>query len=111
MLCDMQLMKPIVEKKDSEDAAQEFIKRFSGFGVLLSHFQQVFEKGQFNHIDFFHEIAQEDLDASELYNRDPYHFSPKGNKFLAKTIYNHLVENLYFDSQNQKNPAARALIF
>ena len=86
-------MKPIVEKKDSEDAAQEFIKRFSGFGVLLSHFQQVFEKGQFNHIDFFHEIAQEDLDASELYNRDPYHFSPKGNKFLAKTIYNHLVEN------------------
>jgi len=87
------LMKPIAEKSGSEGAAQEFIKRFSGFGVLLSRFQQVFEKSRFNHIDFFHEIAQEDLDASSLYNREPYHFSPKGNKFLAKTIYSHLVKN------------------
>lgn len=87
------LMKPIVEKRGSEDAAQEFVRKFGGFGALLSRFQKVFEKGRFDYIDFFYEIAQENLDASELYNREPYHFSPKGNKFLAKIIYNHLVKN------------------
>lgn len=55
----------------------------------LIYFQEFFENEDYEYLDFYKEIKNSDLSSDELYV-DIAHYSPEGNDYLAKTLYNRL---------------------
>lgn len=79
-----------LKRENPEMAATKFKSETTGFGWLLLNFQEVLGEGKFHFVDHFSEISHSDVNASQLFNQEPFHYSPRGNRFLAKTIFENL---------------------
>lgn len=80
------------EDDSKEYASLVFKKYLSGFAYLLTSLQNILKNENFDYIDLFEKFKTQSIDLTPLYNNEPYHYSPAGNKLLAKVVSEHLNE-------------------
>ena len=94
-----QIQKFLLKEKDNPSNYNKF-SAHSGTWPLYLRFNNIFKSSPYNFIDYQDKLVSNHIFPMDYYNKDdPFHYSPKGNKFLANIIFQHIESSLVKNSK------------